>query len=82
MQKMITTHSETMPLNTSLLSNNKSALVMFNELLFELSMADGHLDPAEESILSEAIPIFGLDHDMFNKTKESLEQIFQTHMLF
>ena len=53
----------------SLLSNNKSALVMFYELLFELSMADGHLDPAEESILSEAIPIFGLDHDLFNQNK-------------
>ena len=42
---------------------------MFYELLFELSMADGHLDPAEESILSEAIPIFGLDHDLFNQNK-------------
>ena len=52
-----------------LLSMNKSALVMFYELLFELSMADGHLDPAEEAILSEAIPIFGLDHDLFNLNK-------------
>ncbi len=54
---------------SSLLSNNQSALVMFYELLFELSMADGHLDPSEEAILSEAIPIFGLDPDLFNLNK-------------
>ena len=54
---------------SSLLSNNQSALVMFYELLFELSMADGHLDPSEESILSEAIPIFGLDPDLFDLNK-------------
>jgi len=54
---------------SSLLSNNQSALVMFYELLFELSMADGHLDPAEEEILSQAIPIFGLDPDLFNLNK-------------
>ena len=54
---------------SSLLSNNQSALVMFYELLFELSMADGHLDPTEEVILSEAIPIFGLEPDLFNLNK-------------
>ena len=54
---------------SSLLSNNQSALVMFYELLFELSMADGHLDPTEEEILSEAIPIFGLDPDLFKLNK-------------
>ena len=54
---------------SSLLSSNKSALVMFYELLFELSMADGYLDPSEESILSEAIPIFGLDPDLFKLNK-------------
>ena len=54
---------------SSLLSNNQSALVMFYELLFELSMADGHLDPAEEVILNEAIPIFGLDQDLLNLNK-------------
>ena len=54
---------------SSLLSNNQSALVMFYELLFELSMADGHLDPAEEEILSQAIPIFGLDPDLFKLNK-------------
>ena len=54
---------------SSLLSNNQSALIMFYELLFELSMADGHLDPTEEAILSEAIPIFGLEPDLFNLNK-------------
>ena len=54
---------------SSLLSNNQSALVMFYELLFELSMADGYLDPTEEEILSEAIPIFGLNPDLFNLNK-------------
>ena len=54
---------------SSLLSNNQSALVMFYELLFELSMADGHLDSTEEAILSEAIPIFGLEPDLFNLNK-------------
>jgi DnaJ like chaperone protein len=54
---------------SSLLSRNPSALVMFYELLFELSMADGYLDPTEEEILSEAIPIFGLDPDLFNLNK-------------
>ena len=54
---------------SSLLSNNQSALVMFYELLFELSMADGHLDPTEEEILRQAIPIFGLEPDLFNLNK-------------
>ena len=54
---------------SSLLSNNQSALVMFYELLFELSMADGYLDPTEERILNEAIPIFGLEPDLFNLNK-------------
>ena len=54
---------------SALLSNNQSALVMFYELLFELSMADGHLDSTEEEILTEAIPIFGLDPDLFNLNK-------------
>ena len=54
---------------SSLLSTNQSALVMFYELLFELSMADGYLDPTEEEILNEAIPIFGLDPDLFKLNK-------------
>ena len=54
---------------SSLLSNNQSALVMFYELLFELSMADGYLDPTEEKILNEAIPIFRLDPDLFKLNK-------------
>ena len=36
----------------SLLSSNPSALIMFYELLFELSMADGHLDSSEEELQS------------------------------
>tara|TARA_X000000368_G_C23051584_1_gene721663 strand:+ start:670 stop:1401 length:732 start_codon:yes stop_codon:yes gene_type:complete len=53
----------------SLLSANQSALIMFYELLFELSMADGHLDPAEEAILSEAILIFRIDPELFSLNK-------------
>ena len=53
----------------SLLSTNQSALIMFYELLFELSMADGYLDPAEEAILSEAIPIFRIDPELFKQNK-------------
>ena len=53
----------------SLLSTNQPALIMFYELLFELSMADGYLDPAEEAILSEAIPIFRIDPELFNQNK-------------
>ena len=41
----------------SLLSNNKNALVVFYELLFELAMADGILDPAEEVLLLSLIHI-------------------------
>ena len=32
-------------------------------------MADGYLDPTEEEILNEAIPIFGLDPDLFKLNK-------------
>ena len=53
----------------SLLSTNQSALIMFYELLFELSMADGYLDQEEEAILSEAIPIFRIDPELFNQNK-------------
>ena len=53
----------------SLLSTNQSALVMFYELLFELSMADGYLDPAEEAILSEAITIFRIDPELLDQNK-------------
>ena len=53
----------------SLLSTNQPALIMFYELLFELSMADGYLDPAEEAILSEAIPIFRIDPELFKQNK-------------
>ena len=55
---------------TSLLSSDKSALIMFYELLFELSMADGHLDSSEEKLLLEAIDIFQIDPDFFHINKK------------
>ena len=54
----------------SLLSSDKSALIMFYELLFELSMADGHLDPSEENLLLEAIKIFQIDQEFFKINKK------------
>ena len=54
----------------SLLSSNSSALIMFYELLFELSMADGYLDPAEEHLLKETISIFNLDPSLFDANKK------------
>ena len=54
----------------SLLSSDKSALIMFYELLFELSMADGHLDPSEENLLLEAIDIFQIDQEFFKINKK------------
>ena len=53
----------------SLLSSDKSALIMFYELLFELSMADGHLDASEEKLLLEAIDIFQIDPEFFKINK-------------
>jgi DnaJ like chaperone protein len=54
----------------SILSSNPSALIMFYELLFELSMADGYLDPAEEQLLFEAISIFNIDPNLFEINKK------------
>ena len=54
----------------SILSSNPSALIMFYELLFELSMADGYLDPAEEKLLFEAINIFNIDPALFEANKK------------
>ena len=54
----------------SLLSSNPSALIMFYELLFELSMADGHLDSSEEDLLKQALNIFKLDPDLFETNKK------------
>ena len=53
----------------SLLSTNSSSLVMFYELLFELSMADGYLDASEEKLLIEAIGIFKIDPGLFDVNK-------------
>ncbi len=54
----------------SLLSSDKSALIMFYELLFELSMADGHLDSTEEKLLLEVIDIFQIDPEFFQINKK------------
>ena len=53
----------------SLLSTNPSSLIMFYELLFELSMADGYLDASEEKLLIEAIGIFKIDPGLFDINK-------------
>tara|TARA_E500000331_G_scaffold23808_1_gene20620 strand:- start:4 stop:741 length:738 start_codon:yes stop_codon:yes gene_type:complete len=53
----------------SLLPTDKSALIMFYELLFELSMADGYLDPSEEKLLIEAINIFKIDPELLTINK-------------
>ena len=53
-----------------LLAKNKNALVVFYELLFELAMADGILDPAEEVLLRKTPGIFGLDPSLFDKLKD------------
>ena len=53
-----------------LLAKNKNALVVFYELLFELAMADGILDPAEEVLLRKTPGIFGIDLSLFDKLKD------------
>ena len=53
----------------SLLPTDKAALIMFYELLFELSMADGYLDPSEEKLLIEAINIFKIDPELLTINK-------------
>ena len=55
---------------TTLLSSDPSPLTMFYELLFELSMADGYLDPSEEKLLFQAIKIFNLDPDLISIYKK------------
>ena len=55
---------------SSLLSSDPSSLIMFYELLFELSMADGYLDPSEEKLLLQAIKIFNLDPDLMRINKK------------
>ena len=54
----------------SLLSSDPASLTMFYELLFELSMADGYLDPSEEKLLLQAIRIFNLDPDLMSINKK------------
>ena len=45
-------------------------MVVFYELLFELAMADGILDPAEEVLLRKTPGIFGIDLSLFDKLKD------------
>ena len=54
----------------NLLQSNKNALVVFYELLFELAMSDGILDPNEEKLLEESTSIFGIDPNLFVSLKE------------
>ena len=54
----------------SLLAGNKNALVVFYELLFELAMADGILDSAEEALLRKTPDIFGIDLNLFGQLKD------------
>ena len=56
----------------ALLASNKNALVVFYELLFELAMADGVLDPAEEALLRKTPSIFGIDLNLFNQLKDQV----------
>ena len=58
---------------SSLLSSDPSSLIMFYELLFELSMADGYLDPSEEKLLLQAIKIFNLDPDLMRINKKKFD---------
>ena len=55
---------------SSLLSNNKNALVFFYELLFELAMADHVLAKEEEDLLQETVAIFGIDPNLYNSLKK------------
>jgi len=55
---------------SSLLVNNKNALVMFYELLFELAMADNILDSEEEKLLKKTPEIFNIDPDIFDQLKQ------------
>ncbi len=54
----------------SLLASSPASLIMFYELLFELSMADGHLDKSEETLLISCIKIFNIDPNLFESNKK------------
>ena len=53
----------------SFLSKNKTSLLMFYELLFELAMADGVLHHSEEILLKEAPGILGIRSNLFEELK-------------
>jgi len=54
---------------SSLLKNNKNALLVFYELLFELAMADGVLHEKEEEFLRSTVGIFNIDPNIFENLK-------------
>tara|TARA_B100000700_G_scaffold220300_1_gene242488 strand:- start:1154 stop:1882 length:729 start_codon:yes stop_codon:yes gene_type:complete len=60
----------------SLLSQNRSSLTMFYELLFELAMADGVLHSSEEKLLKEAPIIFGIRLNLFEELKAKFDNQF------
>ena len=54
---------------SALLRNNKNALLVFYELLFELAMADGILHEREEELLRDTVHIFDIDPNIFENLK-------------
>ena len=61
---------KTMPSSfLSLLRNNKNALLVFYELLFELAMADGVLHEREEELLRNTVHFFDIDPNIFENLK-------------
>ena len=54
---------------SALLRNNKNALLVFYELLFELAMADGVLHEKEEALLRDTVHIFDIDPNIFENLK-------------
>ena len=54
---------------SALLRNNKNALLVFYELLFELAMADGILHEREEELLRSTVHIFDIDPNIFENLK-------------
>ena len=58
---------------SALLSQDKNALMMFYELLFELAMADGTLHPEEERLLKDTITIFKLNSSIFDELKNRFD---------
>jgi len=54
---------------SDLLKENKNALLVFYELLFELAMADGVLHVREQELLRSTTNIFNIDSEIFENLK-------------